>query len=149
MFVNPNAPGTIFKIETRNQHKATVFVRDAALGAPNGLVIHPRTKRLLADTWGEGKIVEIGPDGKIKPFLMLIEGPGLKDLDGLDYDKNGYLYTSSFTGGTIYKIAPDLAVSVVKSGLTTPADINMDRKNNRLLVPSFDGNVATTLNVGP
>ena len=146
MFVDPKAPGTIFKIETRNQHKASVFVQDAALGAPNGLVIHPRTKRLLADTWGEGKILEISPDGKIK---TLVADAAWKDLDGLDYDNNGNLYTSSFTGGTIYKILPDMKVSVVKSGLTTPADINLDRKGNMILVPFFNGNAATTIKIGP
>lgn len=146
MFVDPKAPGTIFKIETNNQHKASVFVRDVALGAPNGLTIHPRSKRLLANTWGAGKILEIGPDGKIKIF---VEDAAWKDMDGFDYDSMGNLYVSSFTGGTIYRISPDLKVSVVKSGLTTPADINMDRKNNRLLIPSFDSNVASTLNVGP
>lgn len=145
VFVGENASGAIFKIETKNQHKATVFVRDAALGAPNGLVIHPRTKRLLANTWGAGKILEITPEGRIKTFM---EDPAWKDLDGLDYDNSGNLYTSSFTGGIIYKILPDMKVSIVKSGLTTPADINMDRKNNQLLIPSFDGNTASTLAIG-
>lgn len=141
-FVDPKAPGTIFKIETKNQHRASVFVRDAALGTPNGLVIHPKTERLLANTWGVGKILEISPDGKITTLLADVP---LNDLDGLDYDNAGNLYVSSFTGGTIYKITPDLKVSIVKSDLKTPADINIDRKSNMILVPSFNGNSAMTI----
>ena len=146
MFVDPKAVPTIFKIETQNQHKASILVRDAALIGPNGLIVHPRTKRLLADTWSTGKILEIGPDGKIKTF---VEDPAWKDLDGLDYDHAGNLYTSSFTGGTIYKITPDLKVTIVKSGLNSPADINLNRKDNMILMPSFNGNTAATIPLGP
>ncbi len=146
VFVDSKAPGTIFKIETQNQHRTSILVRDTTLGAPNGLVIHPKTKRLMANTWGAGKILEIGADGRIK---TLVEDALLKDLDGLDYDESGNLYISSFSGGTIYKIAPDLTISVIKSGLTTPADVNMDRKNNTLLIPFFNGHAATTLRIGP
>jgi sugar lactone lactonase YvrE len=146
VFVDPKAPGTIFGIDTKNQHKASVLVRDAALGAPNGLAIHPKTKRLLANTWGEGRIVEITPEGRIKAFA---QDPAWKDLDGLDYDNAGNLYISSFTGGIIYRISSDMIVSIVKSGLTTPADVNMDRKNNLLLIPSFNGHTAMTLSASP
>jgi sugar lactone lactonase YvrE len=146
VFVNSEAPGTIFKIETKIQHKASVFVRDAAVGAPNGLTFHPKTKRLLANTWGEGRIIEITPEGRIN---TLVQDPSWKDLDGLDFDQAGNLYVASFTGGTLYRISPDLKVSVIKTGLTTPADVNMDRKNNLLLVPSFNGHTAMTLSASP
>jgi sugar lactone lactonase YvrE len=146
VFVDAKAPGTIFKIETKNEHKASVLVRDPALGAPNGLAIHPKTKRLLANTWGDGKILEITPEGRIN---TLVQDPAWKDLDGLDYDNAGNLYTASFTGGTIYKIASDKKIQAIKSDLTTPADINLDRKGGMILVPSFNGNTAMTFSIGP
>lgn len=145
VFVDPKAPGTIFKIDTKDQHKASILVRDAALGPPNGLVIHPKTKLLLANTWGAGRIIEITQDGKFRTFT---EDPAWKDLDGLDYDSMGNLYISSFTGGIIYRITPDLKFNSVKSGLTSPADINIDRKGNMILVPSFNGNSAMTIPIG-
>jgi sugar lactone lactonase YvrE len=144
-FVNPKAPGTIFKIETSNQHRASILIRDASLGSPNGLMIHPKTKRLMTSTWGAGKILEIMPDGKIKTF---IKATAWKDLDGLDYDNNGNLYTSSFTEGIIYKVSEDMKISVIKDGLTTPADVNMNRKNNTLLIPFFNGHAAATISIG-
>ena len=141
-FVDSKAPGTIFKIETQNQHRASILVRDASLGSPNGLVIHPKTKRLMTNTWGAGKILEILPNGKIKTF---IEAPAWKDLDGLDYDNSGNLYISSFTEGIIYKVSEDMKISVVKDGLTTPADVNINRQNNTLLIPFFNGHAAITI----
>ncbi len=145
-FMDPKALGAIFKIETRRQNRASVYVRDPALGSPNGLMIHPKTKRLLANTWGTGKILEIGHDRRIKTF---VEEAEWKDLDGMDVDRAGNIYLSSFTGGVIYKVDPSLKVSQVKSGLTTPADIHVDRQAHQILVPSFSGNTVTTIVLSP
>ncbi len=141
-FLDPKAVGTIFRIETRVQHRASIYVRDPALGSPNGLMIQPKTKRLLANTWGTGKILEIGHDKRIK---TLVEDAAWKDLDGMDYDNAGNIYLSSFTGGAIYKVDSMLKVSLVKGGLTTPADVQVDRQANLLLIPSFNGNTVTTI----
>jgi sugar lactone lactonase YvrE len=144
VFVNPEAQGTIFKIETENQNKVSILLRDSNLTAPNGLVIHPRTKRLLVNTWGTGKILEIGEEGTIK---VLVADPNWINLDGLDFDENENLYTSSFTAGIIYKIAPDLKMEIIKTDLKTPADINIDRTGKQILVPLFNENAATTIDL--
>ncbi len=44
----------------------------------------------------------------------------------MDYDAAGNLYISSFTGGSIFRIAPDRSVTKIASGFTTPADISVD-----------------------
>ncbi len=147
IFINPKALGTIFKIETRQQNRVTILVRNAALGAPNGLMIHPKTGQLLANTWGkDGKIVSISPNGQVEPFA---EHPLWADLDGFDYDDAGNFYISSFTGGKIFRVLPDKSMTTVQSGLTTPADVHVDRKRNLLLIPSFTGNQIATLPISP
>ncbi len=146
VFVNPSAPGTIFKIETKNKNKVSILLRDTDLNSPNGLVIHPETKRLLVNTWGTGKILEIGQDGAVKVWVA---DPTWMNLDGLDFDQKGNLYTSSFTAGAIYKVSPDLKVETIKTELMTPADMNIDRKGSRMLVPLFNGNAATTIDLTP
>ncbi len=145
IFTDPSAPGTIFKIETKNQHRVRIFSRDVKLGSPNGLAIHPKSGRLMANTWGTGRVVELGQDGKVKSF---IEDTDWRDLDGLDYDGNENLYLSNFTDGTIYKVSPNQTVSIIKEGLTTPADISLDRKRKMILVPSFSGNKVFTIGIG-
>ena len=131
----------IFKIETRNNHKVSVVAKGNTLGGPNGLNIHPKTNKLINVTWETGKVQEIDSSGSIK---ILVEDKRFKTLDGIDFDNNGNMFVSSFTGGEVYKITPDLKVDVFLKGLTSPADINIDRKNNLLLIPSFEGNSAKT-----
>jgi len=131
----------IFKIETRNNHKVSVIAKGNTLGGPNGLNIHPKTNKLINVTWETGKVQEIDSSGSIK---ILVEDKRFKTLDGIDFDNNGNMFVSSFTGGEVYKITPDLKVDVFLKGLTSPADINIDKKNNLLLIPSFEGNSAKT-----
>lgn len=131
----------IFKIETRNNHKISVVAKGNTLGGPNGLNIHPKTKKLINVTWESGKVQEIDSSGSVK---ILVEDKRFKTLDGIDFDNNGNMFVSSFTGGEVYKITPDLKVDVFLKGLTSPADINIDKKNNLLLIPSFEGNSAKT-----
>ena len=145
-FIRPEAPGAIFKIETRQGHQTSVFVRETSLGQPNGLIVHPKTGRLIANTWGTGKIMEMTADGK--PTVWLTHA-NFKDLDGLDYDRAGNLYMSSFTGGQVFRITPEKHVTRLHRDLITPADTHIDRKNNLLLVPSFQGNTVRTLSIGP
>jgi len=131
----------IFKIETRNNHKVSVVAKGNTLGGPNGLNIHPKTNKLINVTWDSGKVQEIDSSGSVK---TIVEDKRFKTLDGIDFDNNGNMFVSSFTGGEVYKITPDLKVDVFLKGLTSPADINIDRKNNLLLIPSFEGNSAKT-----
>lgn len=132
----------IFKIETRNNHKISVVAKGNTLGGPNGLNIHPKTKKLINVTWESGKVQEIDSSGNIN---ILVEDRRFKTLDGIDFDNNGNMFVSSFTGGEVYKITPDLKVEVFLKGLTSPADINIDKKNNLLLIPSFEGNSAKSI----
>ena len=131
----------IFTIETRNNHKVSMVAKGNTLGGPNGLNIHPKTNKLINVTWETGKVQEIDSSGSIK---ILVEDKRFKTLDGIDFDNNGNMFVSSFTGGEVYKITPDLKVDVFLKGLTSPADINIDKKNNLLLIPSFEGNSAKT-----
>jgi sugar lactone lactonase YvrE len=142
LYVTDMVANMILKIETRNGQKTSVLVKDPRLGGPNGIVVHPQTGNLMVSTWDTGSILEVDPTGQIR---VLLDSKGLKNLDGIDLDDTGNIYTSSFTDGRIYKISPDFKkVKLFKEGLTTPADINLDRANQLLLIPSFNGNKART-----
>ncbi|HIA13413.1 MAG TPA: hypothetical protein EYN74_00695 [Nitrospirales bacterium] len=146
IFVDADAPPTIFKIETANKHKVSVHSSDPLMAYPNGLIIHPQTKTLLVSTWGEGRILEVIEGGKAVIFSA---HESWKDLDGMDYDSAGNLYIFSFTGGSIFRISPDRSVKQIASGLATPADISVDRAANQLLIPLFNGKAATTISIIP
>jgi len=142
LYVTDMVANMILKIETRNGQKTSILVKDPQLGGPNGIVINPQTGHLMVATWNTGSILEVDLTGQIRPLL---NSKGLKNLDGIDLDEAGNIYTSSFTDGRIYKIRSDFKkVNLFKEGLTTPADINLDRVNQLVLIPSFNGNKART-----
>lgn len=146
VFVDPNAPPTIFKIETANGYAVSVYSKDPMLSYPNGLIINPETNILLVNTWGEGRILEVHEGGKATVFAV---HNSWKNLDGMDYDSSGNLYVSSFTGGNIFRIAKDRSVTEILSGLPAPADISVDRAANQLLIPLFGGHVAKIVSISP
>jgi len=132
----------IFKIDMKNNYQAAIFKKGRELGHPNGLFFNPKSKNLMVVTWSTGQILEIGRGGKVHVLKR-----DLGALDGLDYDRQGNLYVSSFEKGEIYRI-PFYGrgiTTVFLSGLTTPADISYDRKKNELLIPSFKGNTIATV----
>jgi len=91
--------------------------------------------------WGTGEILGLTLDGKITPLVRKVG----KNLDGIDFDREGNILVSSFTGGEIYRIRQFSRVEVIRKNLVTPADISFDYRHNQILVPSFDGNVAFSL----
>ncbi len=144
LYVSDTFTNQIFKINTQKEHDVTVFKEGKELGGPNGLFFNPKTKNLMVVTLVSGQILEIDRVGKIHVLKR-----GLLKLDGIDYDNQGNLYISSFEKGEIYRI-PHMGrgpLETFMSGLITPADISCDRKNNELLIPSFNGNQVMTVSL--
>ncbi len=142
LYVSDMLTDRIFKIDVKHGDQVTVFVENPALGQPNGLAVNPKTGNLMVVTWKSGRILEIDPSGRIHVLKR-----GLSSLDGIDYDKDGYLYVSSFSKGEVYKMAFFGRSSIVTclAGLNTPADISYDRRKDELLIPSFSGQTVTTM----
>jgi DNA-binding beta-propeller fold protein YncE len=142
LYVTDVTANMILKIETRNEQKASILVKDSLLGKPNGIVFNPQTGNLIVASRDTGSILEVDLTGQIR---LLLSSKGLKKLYGIDLDDAGNIYTSSFSDGRIYKIRSDFKrVQLFKEGLTTPADISLDRVNQLVLIPSFNGNKAKT-----
>lgn len=141
LYVSDMVSNFIAKIDTNKRHEITVLIQGKKLGQPNGLAIHPTTKRIVMVSWQSGKVVELSNDGKLTP----LSNKTFKNLDGVDFDTAGNLYFSSFTEGKVYKMAQDGQVNVFRDNLRTPADINIDPKKNLLLIPSFEGNSVKTI----
>jgi len=111
--------------------------------APNGITPSPEKKSLTVVTWGPGKILKVDPKGKVE---LLFDGApkGLRNLDGVAYDKQGNLYFSSFTKGVVYTLSRSGRLNVLATGLVTAADIGIDSEG-RLLVPLMQKNRAVVL----
>lgn len=116
-------------------------------GQPNGIVTVPGEKKLLVATWGPGKLITYTPrkNGTFERTL-LFDGTekGVKDLDGVVFDKAGNIYVSSWTQGKIYRLTPKKAWSTIASGVTSPADIGIDARG-RLLMPFMNADTAAVM----
>lgn len=140
LFVSDTAGNTIYRIDPANHFQITILAKGPALGNPNGLVYETPHHRLLVAAWGSGKLIAVDMRGNILP----IHNRRFKSLDGIDLDREGNIIVSSFTAGEIYRIRKYSTVEVIRKNMVTPADISFDYKNNRILVPSFDGNLIFT-----
>lgn len=144
LYVSDTAGNRIYKIIPRKDYEVTIFKDGKELNGPNGLAFNPKTKNLMVATVSPGEVLEIDTMGKIHVLKK-----GLTGLDGIDYDIEGNFYVSSFEKGEIYKI-PYFGrgpLTTFMSGLTTPADISVDRRKNELLIPSMNGNSVTTVSI--
>ncbi len=131
----------IFRIDAGGERKATVFYRGSELGNPGAMLYNPRSRGLMAAGFKSGQLFEIDRHGRLHVLKK-----GFTEPSGIDYDLEGNVYLASRDKGEIYKI-PYLGRgtrSVLKSGLTAPADISYSRRHKELLVPSSDANTVTT-----
>lgn len=141
VYVSDTFSEFIARIDPSRQNRISMVAKGPQLGQPNGLMIYPKTNSLVMVSLGSGKVAEVTPQGALKPLV----DQTFKNLDGVDYDSAANIYFSSHSGGQIYKLTPDGKLSLFQENLNTPADINIDRKNNLLLVPSFQGDKAFTI----
>lgn len=131
-----NTDGAIYKISTGK--KVSTFVdykTSPEIHSPNGLIFDNDGNLLVID-YSTGNLLRVSPDGK----SVSVVATGLPMGDGLAYDGEGYLYASSWQGGSIYRIDDQYNVALVDSGFKAPADITIDKTDNSLLVPEFNGN---------
>jgi len=142
LYISDMGTNRLFAVDTSKGYKASVLVSDKRLASPNGIRFHKKRNGLVVATWDSGEIFHIDLTGKIRPFMKTKLDTG---LDGVDFDDEGNLYVSSFTGGKVFRVNKRGRVDVLASGLVTPADISLDRKKRLVLVPSFNGNRAFTL----
>ena len=141
LFISDVLANAIYKVETGSAHKISVFSKDNRLGNPSGMVYDSARKRLICVARATGGIWGIRLDGKIAPVIQ----KRFKNLDGIDWDREGNLLVSDRTEGKIYKIHNFSRIEVVRKNILTPANISFDYARNLILVPSSKGNLAFTI----
>ncbi len=134
LYLSDSQSSFVARIEPGNEHRVTILARGPQLDGANGLSVQPKTGRLAVVTWGTGQVLEVTERGEVKPWL----DRRFEKLDGADFDADGNLYFSAYGEGRVYRAGEDGKVSVVREGLVTPADINIDRAKGLLLIPCFD-----------
>jgi len=140
LFVSDTAGDTIFKIDVKKNYRVTILVRGQGLH-PKGMVYERPHQRLLVTAEKGGKIIAVDMRGGI---LTVYQG-AFKGLDGIDLDRQGNIIVADYTAGKIYRIKKYSLIEVLREHMVTPAGLSFDARNNRVLVPSFDGNMVFTI----
>jgi hypothetical protein len=123
---------SIHKMGKNNLFKP--LLADKTLGGPNGLWADDGG--VYTVTFGSGELIRIGADGTKGTSQKLPQG----GLDGLEQLPDGTLAISSWHAAAVYRGKPGGEFSVLVENVKGPADIGIDSKRNRLLIPLFQDN---------
>jgi hypothetical protein len=132
-----NGTDAIYQVWVNGKHRA--ILKDKEMGHPNG--IWDDKGRLVVNTFGSGKIFSIDKSGK----QTAMPTPPNGGLDGLVKLKDGRLVTTSWGGSALYAMNKAGEYSVMADSLDAPADIGIDTKRNRILIPLFKLNKVVIL----
>ena len=127
----------IYKVWGNGQYEA--IVKDKDMGGPNG--IWDDNGRLVVVTFGSGKMISIDRSGK----KTALPTPPHGELDGLVKLADGRFLLSSWGGSAIYVMNKDHTFTVFADLLDAPADLGIDTKRKRLLIPLFKQNKVVIL----
>jgi len=98
---------------------------------PNG-VTAPDADTLLIAEFFKGNLIEVRGGN----FRVL--NSGFRGADGIERDRHGNLYVSSWSQGKVWKLDPSgKDPQVVIEGLQSAADFYLDEANGRLLLPDM------------
>ncbi|MDR9499566.1 MAG: hypothetical protein RI556_10365 [Hydrogenovibrio sp.] len=112
--------------------KITPIYQDSEMGVPNGVVSDGGG--LVVVTIFSGEAFRLDANGT----RTELPKPPHNRLDGLLNMGEGRFIVSSWTGEAIYEIdAGEGTVTELFGGLTSPADLGLDTKRQRLLIPLF------------
>jgi sugar lactone lactonase YvrE len=154
-FISDNANGGIFKVDP--QGHASVVSTSASLGFPNGMLTDEDNNPLWV-TWLGNQILRMNSSGTIITVATLpavdVSAFGLPPnsllMDGFVRLPDGSFLVSSWVTGQVSHVRHagkdiDVLASFVSlfdnpNNPDGPADINVDLKRHRLLVPLFDAN---------
>jgi len=156
VFISDNANGGLFKVDA--QCNAQAITTGANLNFPNGVLAQDGSDAVYWVTWLGNQVLRTNLSGKIFTVATLpavdVSQFGLPQntllLDGFVRLPDGSLLVSSWVTGSVYKISPSgKDITVIASFVSIfdnpdnpdgPADIGVDLRRNRLLVPLFDAN---------
>lgn len=114
--------------------RAVAIARGADLGHPNG--IFATEDGLTVVTFGSGEAYHLTYAGQRHPMAR----PPAGQLDGV-LRSGGRVIASSWADSSVFAMTPpDTTWTFVARGLESPADIGLDTRRGRLLIPQFNVN---------
>lgn len=124
----------IYKL-SKEHSEVTLFADSttADIIGPNGLIYDEIDNRLLVVGREKKLIWHFTLDGEL---VGAIEMPAAR-LDGIVADGKGNFYITSWETSSVYRLDSSGEITVFAEGLTSPADLGIDRKKRRVLIPQL------------
>lgn len=104
---------------------------------PNGIVFDPVRDRLWVAGWGSSALIKAYD--RVEGTQLSSFTTSVGSIDGITLDCNGKLLAASWSPARITRFDPEQmanAVTVLNSGLSSPADIDYDAVNDRVCIPN-------------
>ena len=133
----PSGTDAIYKVWANGRYET--IIKNKELGGPNG--IWDDDGHLVVVTFGSGKMISIDRSGK----TTTLPTPPYGQLDGLVKLEDGRFLVSSWGGAAIYALNKENTFTVFANALDAPADLSVDTKRKRLLIPLFKENKVVIL----
>lgn len=137
----------VYKINPAN-NTWNVFVPQTT-STPNGILYDASQNRLVCVTWGaSAKLLGIS---LADSTVSILKTTSLSNIDGIARDGSGRWYVASWGANAIHRIESDFSGTPqqVYSGLSNPADIYYNLKNDTLAVPNAGNNTVVFINFAP
>lgn len=128
--LEPNGSDAVYTVDTKAV-SAKALRTNKDLLRPNGLLADDDGVWVV--TFGGAELYHLNKKGEKAKITTLPKG----GLDGIVKLSDGTLLVSSWDGKAIYRGRPGGSFEAILSDVTSPADIGLDTKRNRLLIPSF------------
>lgn len=105
---------------------------------PNGIIYDGANNRLVFVTWGANAPIQAV--SLADSTISTITTTTYSSFDGVTRDNAGYWYATSYTAGTLIRWTPSFtSPTVVMSGLSSPADIDINTAGDSIAIPNSGG----------
>jgi sugar lactone lactonase YvrE len=115
--------------------EVTVAVEGDTLAGPNGITWDAAGKRFVIASFNGKSLFSWTPGGKPTP---LATGPG--GFDGVEVLADGRILVTSWTDSSLHVVDSTDVMTKAIGGVDAPADLGVDTRRSRVLVPLFNSN---------
>lgn len=127
----PSGTDAVYRYPMDESRQGSTLARGANLGHPNGIAVGNRG--IFVVTFGSGQIFRFTANGDRTEVLPASD----RQLDGIAFLPGGGFVFSSWGDQAVYHVTDGGAITRIVENVRAPADIGVDARRGRVLIPLF------------
>lgn len=127
----PSGTDAVYRYPLEANRQGSTLARGESLGAPNGIAVGSRG--IFVVTFRTGQILRFTASGERTEVLPASD----RQLDGIAFLPGGGFVFSSWGDSAVYHVAEGGAITRIVENVRAPADIGVDTRRGRVLIPLF------------